>query len=248
MASSTQALGTAEILEQILLQADIRTVLTAQRVCQQWLHLIRTSRALQKHLFFQPDLALKTRMRNPLLAELFPNWFPDTPEFFNDLGLDHLPLVQPHRNAAFKYQGATWRRMLISQPPVTLFFCCTSTPTEVGGFQGLSEITQSSWTRLRFEDRHEDEELAMSMAPNDPITMERFYNLVVHHYGAKAWLLVWDGHDPENVLSRFLGVPPERRQIMERALKKQGLVMIRRRVVSSSLHPTQQRFPDEYIM
>lgn len=51
-----QALSTAELLELILLNLDLRTLLTtAQRTSRDWNSLIRDSHSLQEHLYFIPD-------------------------------------------------------------------------------------------------------------------------------------------------------------------------------------------------
>lgn len=63
-----------EILEMILLETDMRTLLTsAQRVCCKWRSLLEYSSDLQAALFFKPDKFRLPRgkpgIRNPLLAD-----------------------------------------------------------------------------------------------------------------------------------------------------------------------------------
>lgn len=51
-----QVLSTAELLELILLNLDLRTLLTtAQRTCRDWNSFIRDSHSLQENLYFIPD-------------------------------------------------------------------------------------------------------------------------------------------------------------------------------------------------
>src|SRR5437879_630808 len=70
-----RVLSTAELLELILLQLDLRTLLTAaQRTCRYWKTLIRDSPSLQKYLFLMPDESAP-KSWNPLLAEAFPSFF-----------------------------------------------------------------------------------------------------------------------------------------------------------------------------
>lgn len=75
------ALNTPEILEIILAEIDIRTLLTyTQRVCRAWLNLINASPSIQKALFFTPikesEWEIGKKTPNPLLAEFFPFSFP----------------------------------------------------------------------------------------------------------------------------------------------------------------------------
>ena len=64
-----------EILETILLSADMRTLLISQRVSSYWYNLIAESPRLQRALFFEPD-PNATLQLNPLLRETFPFCFP----------------------------------------------------------------------------------------------------------------------------------------------------------------------------
>jgi hypothetical protein len=112
----------------ILLEMDMRTLLTSgQRVCHTWTNLIRTSRSIQRALFFIPikesEWATAEKTLNPLLAENFPGIFPananddDDDDRFTYRGLPMAKdgeamnrFVRPH---------ASWRRMLVQQPPLT---------------------------------------------------------------------------------------------------------------------------------
>ncbi|KAE8154177.1 hypothetical protein BDV25DRAFT_136103 [Aspergillus avenaceus] len=115
-----------EILEMILLSTDTQTLLTSQRVCGLWRGLIKKSPHIQKALFLKPisEKAKKAQggeqITNPLLSEIV--W----PEFFcRSLNMryrpahesHHFPKIDPAREKAFLRPEASWRKMLLHQPP-----------------------------------------------------------------------------------------------------------------------------------
>lgn len=117
-----------ELLQYILLQCDLRLLLTAaQRVCRLWHAAVATSPEIQKHLYFQP-VANNTEQTpaqlttNPLLRELFSHWMrrsrPETGFVTRDEMLT-LPIADAARRDAFLRSNASWRRMLVAQPAVT---------------------------------------------------------------------------------------------------------------------------------
>lgn len=119
------ALKTPEVLEMILLQTDMRTLLTScQRVCRDWHHLITKSPSIQKALFFAPIRESKwgagESVHNTLLAEMFPTSFPangdqDRHDFsFSDCVMTKDPATLDR----FVRKGASWRMMLVQQPPI----------------------------------------------------------------------------------------------------------------------------------
>ncbi|KAJ5389690.1 uncharacterized protein N7496_000758 [Penicillium cataractarum] len=121
---TTPVLTTPEILEMILLHTDMRTLLTsAQRVCRDWLNLIAKSPSIQKALFFTPikdsEWGTKEKTINPLLAESFPPIFPPkdgsrSHKFdFSDLKWTQ----DPSSMTRFIRKDASWRKMLVQQPP-----------------------------------------------------------------------------------------------------------------------------------
>ncbi|KAI0518284.1 hypothetical protein F5B22DRAFT_80086 [Xylaria bambusicola] len=129
--SSDAVLQTTELLQEILLQLDMRTLLTAaQLVNRQWHDVITTSPALQQALYFAPVVSSAyPATQNPLLSELFPYWFQegtggDNPHALKEvkeisrLDFGCLPMAQESRRHAFMYPNATWRHMLVRQPPV----------------------------------------------------------------------------------------------------------------------------------
>lgn len=128
-----QALSTPEILELILLQLDMRTLLTsAQRVCRLWADLTKKSPYIQEALFLTPvrdnntNTVAVNKVRNPLLAEAFPSIFQNTntisayeEEEHDVFTLTSFDLIlNPEKKEAYLRPGASWRRMLVQQPPI----------------------------------------------------------------------------------------------------------------------------------
>ncbi|PYI17269.1 hypothetical protein BO99DRAFT_404439 [Aspergillus violaceofuscus CBS 115571] len=156
--AQTKALTTVEILENILLQVDIQSLLTsAQRVCHAWHDLISTP-ALQKHLFLTPDWNRPQPERNPLLVHIFPGWFIAGQiahgEYREKIGRDGInprwDLTQPEQKASFIRKEASWRRMLVQQPPIRELFSF-----DIKQNRGGEWIDGVSYTE--FDDEDEDE-------------------------------------------------------------------------------------------
>ncbi|KAH7040817.1 uncharacterized protein B0I36DRAFT_379707 [Microdochium trichocladiopsis] len=163
------ALAIPELLEAILLHLDTRTLLVAaQRTSTTWHSLIKTSPGLQKALFLQPDASIppSAPLFNQLLVDTFPFCFQ---QLHNQHKHQHkhqqpdLPLQQPisrskdasalnatpfpasphitSRKHAFARPEASWRRMLIQQPPlrsygVVMTACVPSSTTRAPGTRG----------------------------------------------------------------------------------------------------------------
>ena len=122
---------TAELLEAILLQVDPHTLLTsALRVCRFWNRLIQQSNLLQMVLFFKPYRPYRSFYweeeeddggdDNPFLERLW------SPIFFRrDFSTWSFPFLAnpltswlvPHQIDVYLRREASWRRMLIHQPP-----------------------------------------------------------------------------------------------------------------------------------
>ncbi|TRX96373.1 hypothetical protein FHL15_002645 [Xylaria flabelliformis] len=127
-----------ELLQLILLQCDIRTLLTGARgVSLLWRDTIDSTQAIQKALFFQPDTRNggSEPILNPLLTETFSTFFDG--QAHNRQSFDKLPIGDENelaeassllsdgivkdkssRRDAFMRKDASWRRMLVRQPPV----------------------------------------------------------------------------------------------------------------------------------
>ncbi|KAE8335249.1 hypothetical protein BDV24DRAFT_156209 [Aspergillus arachidicola] len=115
-----------EILEQVLLHTDVGTLLTsAQRVCRFWHDLTQSSRSLQTALFFQPlrdsPSSATGRVYNPFLEnKIWPQLFCGGPSSHVRSLSKRIPvaaLIDPED--AYVRQEASWRRMLIQQPPAS---------------------------------------------------------------------------------------------------------------------------------
>lgn len=123
-----------EILEMILAQMDMRTLLTsAHRVCRNWANLISKSSSIQRALFFTPikdsEWGKEENIPNPLLTETFPSFFPakDRPGRYQ-FDFSNLPMTKDASSMArFVREDASWRKMLVQQPPlldIGLFYIC----------------------------------------------------------------------------------------------------------------------------
>jgi hypothetical protein len=123
-----KALLLTEILEQVLLQLDMRDVLRCQAVSKHWQHLIGTSPALQQHLFLKPAPFRDSEAPriNPLLAALFPRLFD-----FEVPGSRYSWESSHYMRSMHWYQDettrrkilqtdASWRHMYPVQPPAKL--------------------------------------------------------------------------------------------------------------------------------
>ncbi|KAI0551775.1 hypothetical protein F4679DRAFT_593199 [Xylaria curta] len=136
MSSAMQTvLDIPELFVLILLQCDIRTLLTgARRVSHLWCDVIDSTPAIQKALFFRPDYSSKPTL-NPILVETFSLFFDG--QVHDQESFDELPIGDENAMAeafslffdgivtdessprdAFMRKGASWRRMLVRQPPV----------------------------------------------------------------------------------------------------------------------------------
>ncbi|KAF2652080.1 hypothetical protein K491DRAFT_719266 [Lophiostoma macrostomum CBS 122681] len=118
-----QVFDMAELLELILIQLRPRDLLlNAQRVSKHWKDMITTSPTLQRILFFRPGSfpdASEWRL-NPFLSTPFWPWFviyehcDDLPDRKN---IESLGWTTRKGLRAFLRPNASWRRMLVVQPP-----------------------------------------------------------------------------------------------------------------------------------
>lgn len=117
-----RVLNTPELLEIVLGALDHQTLLTsATRVCRYWNDLIRDSPDLQRTLFVLPERSptCSQPRANPLLLPHIKRLSLTQPD-----GFDIYSLVEANGNTrdtrnAFLRTEATWRRMLVQQPPAT---------------------------------------------------------------------------------------------------------------------------------
>jgi hypothetical protein len=124
ISSQDEALSIPEILEAILLRLDIQALLTdVQLVCHRWTNVIRASPSIQQALFFMPRQKVEKTI-NPLLAEAFPSFFPMHSQPFNDglFTVSTFDMIRtPDKKGAYARKEASWRRMLVQQPPISEF-------------------------------------------------------------------------------------------------------------------------------
>jgi hypothetical protein len=137
-----QFFGITELFEQVLLQLPIKDLLlNAQRVSKAWRNTVKRSTSLQRALFLAPDID-DNHSTNRSLIQLNP---------FGDL-----ISIKEHTNrtAAFDYSEASWRRMLILQPPVPmrLYQDCRTMRFSYFTLGTTLETTSHLFTGLTFGD------------------------------------------------------------------------------------------------
>ncbi|KAJ7187334.1 hypothetical protein C8R46DRAFT_876120, partial [Mycena filopes] len=127
-------LSTPELLELVLLCLPLRDLLvTAPRVCKTW-NAVTLTPTLQRALFFQPDPYSSTAppTRNALLMTAFPRFFAsDEPSGPQDI----LRMPWAQAPEAFRRRDASWRRMLVAQPPVRTLVVTNGYHTPGGTFE-----------------------------------------------------------------------------------------------------------------
>ncbi|KAJ5359510.1 uncharacterized protein N7496_011923 [Penicillium cataractarum] len=106
-------LGTTELLEAIMLQLDMRSILKVQQVCQRWKQIITHSIQLQQALCFKPAKAnAKCCTTNPLIEEIvLPQLLLRSRNFI-------IPGKYPNFEPCFRKE-ASWRKMLPQQTPTS---------------------------------------------------------------------------------------------------------------------------------
>ncbi|CAI6096104.1 unnamed protein product [Clonostachys chloroleuca] len=229
-------LGTPELLEYILLQMDMRTLLAAQCVCRAWDDVITTVPSIRQKLFFQPAPHSNVAEKNPLLAELFPHWFAhgewaNRREMFAAKDLSTLAFVRKELNSAFQYEKASWKKMLLTQPPIRSFVCCQILYVMDGEGCDLSVISEQGETPYA----HAGEQLPIPEAEStgNPLTMETFYRQVTKIYGTRSgdayeWLFIWGDETSQQTIPGHLGrytFQEEIKEELEVILRRDGLVM-----------------------
>ncbi|KAF7360675.1 F-box domain protein [Mycena venus] len=115
-------ISTPELLELTLIHLPMRDLLvTTPLVCKMWQAGITLTPALQRTLFFQPDPSASAPIQNPLLVELFPPFceifYPSQcSRTCTASSITTMPWSKA--SEAFRRVDASWRRMLVTQPPV----------------------------------------------------------------------------------------------------------------------------------
>ncbi|KAJ7683500.1 hypothetical protein B0H14DRAFT_2488176 [Mycena olivaceomarginata] len=121
--ATDEVISTPELVEQILAHLPMRDLLVVAPLVSKTWRATTLSPTLQRALFFEADPTTEP-VQNPLLAELFPPFFaPDVDEgtysFRSWPGHTTSFMAMPWAKApeAFNRAGASWRRMLVTQPP-----------------------------------------------------------------------------------------------------------------------------------
>ncbi|KAI9681895.1 MAG: hypothetical protein M1822_006972 [Bathelium mastoideum] len=164
MSSSERVLQIPELLENILTYLNPRDLLLSQRVSRLWAATINTSRPLQRTLFFLPDWStsaplssltsplspITTRtaaatnwqpVHNALLARAFPCNYPalQSSSHRHGLSVDLPATCAPSSHASARHPRASWRRMLLCQPPCTRLRLVRAAPWRVGRTAAVEE-------------------------------------------------------------------------------------------------------------
>ncbi|KAE9406873.1 hypothetical protein BT96DRAFT_1014564 [Gymnopus androsaceus JB14] len=140
MVLSTDAvLSTPELLDEILCQVDMRTLLVAaQLVNHDWHNLITQSPLIQRILHLQPaQNTTCERMQNPLLAELFPPWFNKDGAF--------MQMAIVSNSDVFAREDATWHRM---QPGIGCNLASDATWHRMQPGIGCNLASDATWHRM----------------------------------------------------------------------------------------------------
>jgi hypothetical protein len=140
--------GTFELLEAVLINLDTRTLLTSQRVDQRWHQTIKNSSPLQRKLFLLAEPvgdATKSEdiTENPFIVGLFrclSLWrngdamtlVPSRAGRRDEVSVKMLEA--PNLPLHFRSEEASWRRMFLTNPPMTHvhidagYFCNIESP------------------------------------------------------------------------------------------------------------------------
>ncbi|KAF7355983.1 F-box domain protein [Mycena venus] len=123
MSARDSVIQTPELVEHTLALLPVRDLLVIAPLVSKMWQAITLSPTLQRALFFEadPTASASQPVQNPLLVELFQPFFaPNAAETFPWPGTATSILEMPWAQApeAFKRADASWRRMLVTQPPV----------------------------------------------------------------------------------------------------------------------------------
>lgn len=170
--ASPHALQIVEVLEQILVSLPARDLLLAQRVSQHWRATITTSPHLQRALFLKPAalaaakpgaLAPEDVRTNPLLAgpcarygSVSSRILPAPDGLFMELCLLQsrgagAGAPAGSGDAPYRRAEASWRRMYLTQPPVTTVFVVDDFSLLGLGFDGHHAFMAQEETGLLME-------------------------------------------------------------------------------------------------
>lgn len=165
-----RVLAAVELLELILLEVDIQTVLTsAIRTCHFWKDVIRDSPRLQASLFFRPERLAPTGRHgriearvNPLLLKRFEDLLSITAN--NVRSVETERILRPE---------ASWRTMLIQQPPAVTV--------------GVWKVDMGCYLEQGFENATEN----LNFAEEGGVRMERLVEYAGSLERGYTWSMLW---------------------------------------------------------
>ncbi|KAL2857692.1 hypothetical protein BJX68DRAFT_229354 [Aspergillus pseudodeflectus] len=229
------ALSTPELLEQIFLLVDTASLLTStQRVCHLWHTMITQTPSIQRLLFFRPEISARAQPErtihaaklNPFLTVIFPSWFPSASTLTDERGYrtsnlepELLRRLERDWNGdahhLIERQDASWRRMLLTQPPVLGVGLVVDTVMwapfpEIKGWRVAQDGRKWEWMFEKtgyesgnaFEIERREEGMKEEL---EPISMGVFYDLIMSHTGgAHTWIVVWGNGLPRTYVTREL--------------------------------------------
>ncbi|KAG2021421.1 hypothetical protein GB937_004758 [Aspergillus fischeri] len=179
-------LSTPELLEYILLHLDIQSLLTsAQRVCRSWTRLIQFSPRLQQALFFKPTPPEKCHKK---LHSFPPAWDPSGVRECTYL-LPSGPEVSERRQKLFRRE-ASWRWMLVQQPPASLAYVQATHPRGDWIFKHYYLPCDAAPTTHWVNDQAQMNLIGLRMNMLYDLVFESFLGGLRRHW------ICWEGHMP----------------------------------------------------
>ncbi|RHZ43578.1 F-box domain protein [Aspergillus thermomutatus] len=222
--SQRLVLSTPELLEYILFYLDVQSLLTsAQRVCHSWTRLIQTSPKLQQALFFKPipPEQCREKLHNPLLARLFPNLLPPSMDSSGVRECSYLRLSwskQNDRREGFFRREASWRRMLVQQPPASLAYVQASYPRGDWIYKRYYLPCDAAPTTHRVNDQVQVDLIGLQMNMLYDLVLESCFG------GPRRHWICWKGHMPPQFPRQVL--IEEFTPFVERAMQEADVVVI----------------------
>ncbi|KAJ5531499.1 hypothetical protein N7527_004892, partial [Penicillium freii] len=222
-----QVMNTPEILAMVLAEMDMHTLLiSAPRVCRTWLGLISKSPSIQKALFFTPikesEWGMGEKTPNPLLAETFPSFFPAKGRLmYHQFNFSDLAMTKDASTMArFVRDDASWRRMLVQQPPISDIGVLCICHTMSGDYAGSSNIPAGTKTQT---------------SGYDGLRMESLFELLlfssqVQFFSYTKTRLYWSTEKPISFNESHQNINDE----FQRVISKFGLVFFTSQVVQCS--------------
>lgn len=142
-----RAFDIPELVEAILAQLSPRDLLLSQRISRNFQTVIKSSPRLQQTLFFRPApfKGPDKWTLNPLLRKHFVPWFVTSESRWGFPDYESLEALEWNANAqkraAFLHPNASWRRMLVVQPPPQELRVSNLEHGQCGDFKTIADIS-----------------------------------------------------------------------------------------------------------